>query len=89
MDQKDKCGFWVGKDLVISHQHYLFQFSLHHLLMKHCSGEAATRWAQESSSSWADANTGNSRNKQEMLKEVIKDPCEFPDSQFYALGFLQ
>lgn len=29
------------------------------------------------------------QNKQEMLKEVIKDPCGYPDRQFYALGFLQ
>lgn len=89
MDQKENCGFWEGKDLVISHQHCLYQFSLHHLLVKQCSGEAATSWAQESSSSWAGVSTGSSSNKQEMLKGVIKDPCEFPYSQFYALGLFQ
>lgn len=58
MDQKDSCGLWKGKNLVISHQHYLFQFCLHRILMKHCSGEAAPGWAQESPSTWAGTSAG-------------------------------
>lgn len=58
MGQKDN---WEEKDLVISHQHYLFQFCLHHSLKKPCSGEAATSRAQESSSTWAGVSTRSSR----------------------------
>lgn len=74
MDQKDNCGVWEGKDLVISLQHYLFQFCLHHISMEPCSGEAATSWAQESSSTWAGVSTGIAGTSRRCWKRWSKTP---------------
>jgi len=79
--QKSNYGLWEGKDLVTSHQRYLFCFPLHHPLM------AATMWVQESSCSWAGSSAGTWRSKPEMWRSAIKDHCVFPVFQFYALGF--